>query len=571
VSGAAHMRKYLERFGVTGRRTLQASGTADVDRAVVIPALAERRHLFRTLADLARNPAAELARTLVVCVVNNGQRGDTAADIIADNDETLRILTRLSLALPAQADSGHDADGDANLPLRAARCHDAQTDGMSLVDGDGSCRDRHAASDIGGDRRNMRPGEHAYSRRQTGFARDGSLVMRTGEMASDRADLRAIAESGLRIAWIDAASAGVELPDRWRGVGLARKIGLDAALEIFAAEGRADGVLVCLDADTRVEENYLAAVRSFFVAPGAPHAAVIAYSHELPADEPLRTAICCYEIFLRSYTLGLSYARSPYAFHTIGSTMACTAGGYAAVRAMNRLAAGEDFYFLNKLAKLGGMGCIGATVVHPSARFSCRVPFGTGQRMHRFVSGSRDEQEIYAPETFVILRRWLELATSDPDRSGEEILACASALDARLAAFLAGRDFPGAWNRIRRNCRRPAFLRRQFHDWFDGFVTLKLIHYLTDNGLPRTPMFSAAARLLEMAGGGGQWPRDSGIMPDFTRQQALLSLLRLDASRPFSYTAGTLTSAGPGKPELIPRAATCGGLSDAGPRRDMGG
>jgi len=54
--------------------------------------------------------------------------------------------------------------------------------------------------------------------------------------------------------------------------------------------------------------------------------------------------------------------------------MICTVDSYIAVRGMNRREAGEDFYFLNKLAKLGDIGQIHATTVYPSARPSRRVP-----------------------------------------------------------------------------------------------------------------------------------------------------------------------------------------------------
>ena len=165
-------------------------------------------------------------------------------------------------------------------------------------------------------------------------------------------DLRQIAGSDLRLAFIDASSPGLEIPDRDGGVGTARKIGMDAALRILDARAAGGGVICCLDADTLVEENYLSAFRSYFAGTGDP-AAVSAYAHQKPDDPLLLAAICCYEIFLRSYVIGLSYAGSPYAFHSIGSTMACTADGYTGVRGMNRRRAAEDFHFLNKLAKIG--------------------------------------------------------------------------------------------------------------------------------------------------------------------------------------------------------------------------
>ncbi|MEM9184720.1 MAG: glycosyltransferase family A protein, partial [Pseudomonadota bacterium] len=48
-----------------------------------------------------------------------------------------------------------------------------------------------------------------------------------------------------------------DLPDRHAGVGLARKLGLDAALTRLLASRSGEGVLLCLDADCLVESNYL--------------------------------------------------------------------------------------------------------------------------------------------------------------------------------------------------------------------------------------------------------------------------------------------------------------------------
>ena len=71
-----------------------------------------------------------------------------------------------------------------------------------------------------------------------------------------------------------------------------------------------------------------------------------------PVDNDETKAIICYEIFLRYYVLGLKFAKSDYAFHTIGSTMLCTPDAYVKVEGMNKRKAAEDFYFLEKLAKI---------------------------------------------------------------------------------------------------------------------------------------------------------------------------------------------------------------------------
>ncbi|MCX5823085.1 MAG: hypothetical protein NTY86_06165 [Deltaproteobacteria bacterium] len=149
-------------------------------------------------------------------------------------------------------------------------------------------------------------------------------------------DLERIAGSSLRLGCIDASSTDAEIPDRDGGVGTARKIGMDAALTVLNGGGPGGGVICCLDADTLVMENYFAAVYAHFSITDDP-AAVAGYAHQKPADPRLLAAICCYEIFLRAYVMGLSFAGSPYAFHAIGSTMSSFVCGFPLCLSCDRL------------------------------------------------------------------------------------------------------------------------------------------------------------------------------------------------------------------------------------------
>ncbi|MBM4314874.1 MAG: glycosyltransferase family 2 protein [Deltaproteobacteria bacterium] len=432
-------------------RPLVAASGGTIRQAVVIPALAERDSLFRTLAAIARNSESELRQTLVICVVNN-HRPPLAADAeIRNNRETLSILDALVFGRPLNPDL--------------------------------------------------------------------SGVMRQ--------DIQAIVGSDLRLAYIDASSAGLEIPERDGGVGAARKIGMDAALQSVDSGAAGGGVICCLDADTLVEGNYLAAIRSHFSMTGDP-AAVSAYAHQKPEDPALLAAICCYEIFLRAYVIGLSSAGSPYAFHSIGSTMACTSEGYAAVRGMNRRRAAEDFHFLDKLAKIGSIGVITATTVFPSPRPSHRVPFGTGQRMIRFLSGGTEEYRLYDPRIFEILGEWLTSMEAAPDRDPERILADAARILPELETYLRASRFAESWLVIRKNSGDRGQLRRQFHVWFDGLKTLRLVHHLSRTAFPRVPMFDGPAGDIPLAGRSYSRARTPGAIPEPEEQYRILTKLRAD-------------------------------------------
>ena len=302
----------------------------------------------------------------------------------------------------------------------------------------------------------------------------------------------------LRIGCIDACSEGKELGPK-EGVGTARKLGLDWGVEVFRQAGVSDGVLVCLDADTRVEPNYLEAIREHF-GEGGGWGAVTNFAHRFDGSEEQQDAIVAYEFFLRYHVLGLGYAASPYAFHSIGSTMACTAEAYVAVGGMNRRQAGEDFYFLEALAKTGHVDRIRATTVHPSSRPSWRVPFGTGKRVERFLQGDHDEYCVYHPETYEILRGWLGLVEARPEADAAFLIEHAREISVELGEFLGAQDFEAIWPKLQANARDSNALLRQFHRWFDAFMTLKLIHHLRDHGLPDQNTFEALAKLMERRG-----------------------------------------------------------------------
>ncbi len=340
-------------------------------------------------------------------------------------------------------------------------------------------------------------------------------------------DIQQISRSGLRLAFIDASSAGVEIPDRDGGVGTARKIGMDAALQIIDARAANGGLICCLDADTLVEKNYLSSVRTYFSRSGDP-AAVTGYAHQKPDDPALLAAICCYEIFLRSYVIGLSFAGSPYAFHSIGSTMSCTSEGYVAVRGMNRRQAAEDFHYLNKLAKIGRIGVISETTVFPSARPSKRVPFGTGQRMIRFLTGGTDEYRLYDPRIFEILGKWLASMETAPDRDPEAILVESCRNHAHLETYLRMNRFAADWLVIRQNSRDPGQLRRQFHVWFDGLKTLRLVHHLSRSAFPLVPMFDGPTGDIPLPGRPHCRAGSPGGVPDPEEQFRILTSLRAD-------------------------------------------
>ena len=288
------------------------------------------------------------------------------------------------------------------------------------------------------------------------------------------------------LAWIDASSPGHELP-RWGGVGLARKIGCDSALAfLFGLKDPSpldDFIFFSLDADTIVSPDYLEAAGYELLKSGRV-GGVISFKHQKADSAESQAAIDEYEAFLNYYVGGLRWAGSPYAFHTVGSCICFTASGYIRANGFAaRRQAGEDFYFCVELAKTGGILEINKTMVFPSARISRRVPFGTGKRMAEAALNGGESLLAYDFRVFVCLRELLMAVSTYADAGADRI--CAQLANRKTREFLESRGFPDIWERFRRQYKTKDALLAAFHRWFDGFVTLKYVHWLTEKEWPR--------------------------------------------------------------------------------------
>jgi len=298
--------------------------------------------------------------------------------------------------------------------------------------------------------------------------------------------------SKIRLGLMDAASPGYEMGPK-DGVGHARKMGMDWAAEMLGEAGRFDAPIVCLDADTRVAENYLSAIRAFFQS-GKRWGAAIDYGHPFAPGAVETPAILAYELYLRYCELGMRHARSPYAYHAIGSAMACSANAYVAAGGMKRRAAAEDFYFLQDLAKTGNVEHLWETRVRPSARTSHRAPIGTGKHVADFVRHAEAAHLVYHPESYRVLRRLFDALTADPMLNADSLMKSCPELDAYFHEI----RFAETWGAIGNTTPDPEKRLSQFHIYFDALKTLRAIHHLRDKGLGKTDTLAAIRQLYVM-------------------------------------------------------------------------
>ncbi len=294
------------------------------------------------------------------------------------------------------------------------------------------------------------------------------------------------------------------IPHR-QGVGLARKIGADVALALIATGKVSRPWIYFSDADAHLPENY------FTTTLPETGSALFGFRH-YSLDAQVQRRATLYELHLRYYAWQLQRAGSTYGFITLGSTMAVAARSYAAVRGVPRRNAAEDFYLLNKLAKVAPVSILTRPVVTLTARLSDRVPFGTGPALRK-IPDDVEAYCSYAPEIFTILAATLKTLHRHADDGSAPVLG-----DAARAALV-----ELAWPAMQSQLAQiPDSQRRQraLREWFDGFRTMRFVRLLAKTH-PDVPLLANLRSLLSAE-------------PDYSAVQLLLRLI--DAEKPVTIS-----------------------------------
>lgn len=290
-----------------------------------------------------------------------------------------------------------------------------------------------------------------------------------------------------------------DLPHKHAGVGLARKIGMDEACWRLEKVKNPEGVIVCFDADSKCAANYFTAIEKQFADDVKLSACGIHFEHPLNGlefDEEVYEAITLYELHLRYYVQAQRYALFPFAYQTIGSSMAVRCRDYQAQGGMNRRKAGEDFYFLHKFIELGTFSEIKNTSVIPSPRPSHRVPFGTGKAVGALLK-SKLEYQTYALETFKDLRSFIgEIEKYYGLSAGETY----DLLPESVSAFLKTVNFEAKWEELHKHTSDLESFQKRFFRWFNAFLLMKYVHFARDNYYPDVNVIEASSGLLEILG-----------------------------------------------------------------------
>ncbi len=286
---------------------------------------------------------------------------------------------------------------------------------------------------------------------------------------------------------------------RHAGAGMARKIGMDEAVRRFAAVDKPEGIIVSTDADCLFSANYLHRIEAVFAEKKSCFAATINFRHRINemADPKQKLGIQLYEEYLHYYKKAHDFIGYPNSIYTIGSAFAVRADAYVKQGGMNRRQAGEDFYFLHKLTRLGSITEIEDAFVFPSGRVSDRVPFGTGASMTRWMNNSEDLTSTYNFAAFQDLNVLFDRVDSLFRISAEDFSKSVAELPPSVQEYLQSIDFQYKLAEINRNSSSLASFRKRFFQYFDAFLILRFLNLAHQKYYPRQKLSEAIHQLLE--------------------------------------------------------------------------
>lgn len=318
------------------------------------------------------------------------------------------------------------------------------------------------------------------------------LKIRNRELAGRLREALAVRSSGICYQIMEA----FDLPRKYAGVGLARKLGMDSAAAYFYRIGRSEYPVVSLDADTLVEKNYFREIVLYF-ARSKVAGVSIDYAHRLEEvmdRKEVFDAAVKYELYLRYYQMALRYTGHPHAYFCIGSAFAVRASDYVAQGGMNKRQAGEDFYFLQKLIATGRYTALHSTRVYPSPRFSERTPFGTGRSVRQIMEEG-GVYKTYCPEAFTDLKVFFSEIGKLYRATEQDTRIYLARQAAGVRQFCTEQQVLQIIGEVRANCASEKQFVRRFFDNFNAFRVLKYLNYVHAGIYRKIDILQAAREL----------------------------------------------------------------------------
>ncbi len=304
---------------------------------------------------------------------------------------------------------------------------------------------------------------------------------------------------------VDRFSDGNRIPTK-QGVGRARKIGSDLAAALYANALTQEPWIFSSDADAHLSALYFTLGNRAGKKPPVS-AYVLPYQH-LCDNTDIGDATKLYESALEYYVRALDWAGSPYAFHTIGSCLCLHTDFYCQARGFPKRPGGEDFYLLNKLAKLAPVIPLtnkdfdGQPALMLEARLSDRVPFGTGPSVKKIIALKKNNlpYTYYAPETFTALKQLNQsFKAINSDFNTTKFLQSLPKHSRTALEENGAETLFSHLDKLIAEGKSAGQLQRHIFNWFDAFKTLKYIHHLQLNRFPAEPLQDAIRKFTALS------------------------------------------------------------------------
>jgi hypothetical protein len=177
--------------------------------------------------------------------------------------------------------------------------------------------------------------------------------------------------------------------------------------------------------------------------------------------------------------------------------MAVRSSAYQKQGGMNKRKAGEDFYFLQKIIKLGNFTELNRVVVFPASRPSTRVPFGTGKAILDLLQQDQEKWLTYHPSTFEDLKQLVSSVDHLSQASQLDAAKLWNTYPAGFQGYIPKETFVDQIVQINQKTSSTDSFRRRFFQWCDGFFAFKYANYARDNHYPPLPITEAASYLLK--------------------------------------------------------------------------
>ena len=264
------------------------------------------------------------------------------------------------------------------------------------------------------------------------------------------------------------------------GVGAARKIGCDIALSLIVSKKIKSQWVYSSDADAILPKNYFESKLNRDTV-----AKVFSFSHTHTPE--ISEAMLLYEVKLLYYAAGLTSANSPFAYPPLGSCLCFSAEAYAKIRGFPKRNSGEDFYFLNKLRKIGKIHSDREIKIYIRGRLSERTPIGTGQGTKKILSELRQRKIVLFenPDCFWQLKLLTNMIEELALHQDEKIVFP----NKKIQAYLEKIYFPAHYQMKRKQNPPYLVMKKHLEDWFDALKTRQFIRYLQTtlyHGVPVT-------------------------------------------------------------------------------------